>query len=86
MCLPGNGRRVRDTFVLASATAYGRTCLVQVLPSSPVKRERPVLKISVIDTSRQRNLVVEGKLIFPWAAELKNACETRQQTSAIVNS
>jgi hypothetical protein len=34
-----------------------------------------VLKISCIDNARQRRLVVEGKLIAPWAAELKRACE-----------
>jgi hypothetical protein len=35
-----------------------------------------VLKISVIDTPWQRKLVVEGKLIFPWAAELRTAYES----------
>jgi hypothetical protein len=34
-----------------------------------------MLKISYIDTVMQRRLVVEGKLIGPWAAELKSACE-----------
>jgi hypothetical protein len=34
-----------------------------------------MLKISVIDGRRQRRLIVEGKLIAPWAAELKAACE-----------
>ncbi len=34
-----------------------------------------MLKISLIDSSRQRRLVVEGKLIAPWAAELKSTCE-----------
>lgn len=33
-----------------------------------------MLKISVIETRRQRKLVVEGELIFPWASELRNAC------------
>jgi len=33
-----------------------------------------MLKISLIDSARQRRLIVEGKLIAPWAAELKNAC------------
>ena len=37
--------------------------------------EQAVLKISCIDNARQRRLVVEGKLIAPWAAELKSACE-----------
>jgi hypothetical protein len=34
-----------------------------------------MLKISVIDSPRQRRLIVEGKLIAPWAIELKNACQ-----------
>lgn len=31
-----------------------------------------MLKISIFDTQDQRRLVVEGKLIAPWAAELRN--------------
>ena len=34
-----------------------------------------MLKISLIDSARQRRLVVEGKLIPPWAPELKRASE-----------
>ena len=34
-----------------------------------------MLKISLIDNARWRRLIVEGKLIAPWAAELKSACE-----------
>ena len=34
-----------------------------------------MLKISLVDNARQRRLVVEGKLIAPWAAELRNACQ-----------
>jgi hypothetical protein len=34
-----------------------------------------MLKISLIDSARQRRVIVEGKLIAPWAAELRNACE-----------
>jgi hypothetical protein len=34
-----------------------------------------MLKISVIESRRQRRLVVEGKLVAPWAAELKTACD-----------
>ena len=37
--------------------------------------EEAMLKISLIDSARQRRLVVEGKLIAPWAAELRSACE-----------
>ena len=35
----------------------------------------PMLKISVVERQARRSLVVEGKLIGPWAAELKSACE-----------
>ena len=31
------------------------------------------MKISIVDKPSQRRLVVEGKLIAPWAAELKRA-------------
>jgi hypothetical protein len=34
-----------------------------------------MLRISLIDNATRRRLVVEGKLIAPWAAELKSACE-----------
>jgi len=34
-----------------------------------------MLKISCIENVRQRRLMVEGKLMAPWAAELKSACE-----------
>ena len=34
-----------------------------------------MLKISLIDYAKQRRLIVEGKLIAPWAAELRNACQ-----------
>src|ERR1700741_5189385 len=33
-----------------------------------------MLKISLIDSAKQRRLIVEGKLIAPWAAELRNVC------------
>jgi hypothetical protein len=34
-----------------------------------------MLKISLVDCRTQRRLIVEGKLIAPWAAELKSTCE-----------
>lgn len=35
-----------------------------------------MLKISTVDSVKQRRLVIEGKLIAPWADELRSACET----------
>jgi anti-anti-sigma regulatory factor len=35
-----------------------------------------MLKITVVQSWRQRRLVVEGKLIAPWAAELTSAYQT----------
>jgi hypothetical protein len=32
-----------------------------------------MLKISIFDTRSHRRLVVEGKLVTPWAAELRSA-------------
>ena len=34
-----------------------------------------MLRISLIDNARRRRLIVEGKLLAPWAAELRSACE-----------
>jgi hypothetical protein len=34
-----------------------------------------MLKISLIDSATQRRVIVEGKLIAPWTAELRNACQ-----------
>jgi hypothetical protein len=34
-----------------------------------------MLKISIIECRTERRLIVEGKLIGPWAAELRGACE-----------
>ena len=34
-----------------------------------------MLKISVVESPRRRRLIVEGKLLAPWAAELATACE-----------
>jgi len=39
------------------------------------KREKAMIKISLVEAPTQRRLIVEGKLITPWAAELRNACE-----------
>lgn len=33
-----------------------------------------MLKISVTDKGAQRRLILEGKLIAPWVAELRTAC------------
>jgi hypothetical protein len=34
-----------------------------------------MLKISIVDTASRRRLIVEGKLIGPWASELTTVCE-----------
>jgi hypothetical protein len=34
-----------------------------------------MMKISLVDGPTQRRLIVEGKLIPPWAAELTSACD-----------
>ena len=35
-----------------------------------------MFKVSVVETRNQRRLVLEGKLVEPWADELKTACDT----------
>jgi len=34
-----------------------------------------MLKISLTDGARRRRLILEGKLVAPWAVELRRACE-----------
>src|ERR1700747_3474973 len=41
-----------------------------------------MLRISLIDGRTQRRLVLEGKLIAPWSAELRSVC---QKTRADLN-
>jgi hypothetical protein len=38
-------------------------------------KELPMMKISIIEGHTERRLIVEGKLVWPWAAELRNECE-----------
>jgi hypothetical protein len=40
-----------------------------------------MLKISIVDSSSQRRLVIEGKLVGPWASELAIVC--RQATTGL---
>ncbi len=35
-----------------------------------------MLKITVVEDQRQRRVIVEGKLMAPWAAELTSAYQT----------
>jgi hypothetical protein len=34
-----------------------------------------MLKVSLIERPSERLLIVEGKLVGPWAAELRNVCQ-----------
>jgi len=34
-----------------------------------------MLKISTIDNLNQRRLILEGKLVAPWVAELRSTCQ-----------
>lgn len=43
------------------------------LASIASARAKAMLKISIVETPSHRRLVVEGKLIAPWAAELSRA-------------
>ena len=52
-----------------NSATYGSASLVWALPLLRV-RAKAMLKISILDTQSHRRLVVEGKLIAPWAAEL----------------
>jgi len=37
------------------------------------------MRISTIETRKERRLVLEGKLITPWTPEVKSACENARQ-------
>lgn len=39
-----------------------------------------MLKISILDTARCRRVVLEGRLVAPWTAELKRTCEQARMT------
>jgi hypothetical protein len=49
--------------------------LARALPRPDRSLSKGMLKISTIDDAHQRRLVLEGKLIGPWAAELRSACD-----------
>ena len=34
-----------------------------------------MLKISIIDSAKERRLILEGKLTAPWTTELQRACD-----------
>jgi hypothetical protein len=36
---------------------------------------KAMLKISLVENAKSRRVIVEGKLIAPWTAELRSACE-----------
>ena len=38
-----------------------------------------MLKISIVDGTNQRRLVLEGSVIGPWAAELRSTCEVARK-------
>ena len=39
-----------------------------------------MLKISIIDSDKERRLILEGKLIAPWTTELQRACDEARQS------
>jgi indole-3-glycerol phosphate synthase len=39
-----------------------------------------MLKISIVDSGRERRLMLEGKLIAPWTTELQRACDEARQS------
>jgi hypothetical protein len=39
-----------------------------------------MLKISIIDSDKERRLILEGKLIAPWTTELQRVCDEARQS------
>jgi hypothetical protein len=58
---------------LCNAWTYRRHSLVFDLPFPDTKKRNGMLKISVIDNRKERRMLLEGKLIAPWVAELRTA-------------
>jgi hypothetical protein len=56
-----------------NSAPYGTAGLACALPESRVGEA--MFKVSVIDNAKRRRLIVEGKLIAPWTAELRSASE-----------
>jgi hypothetical protein len=42
-----------------------------------------MLKISIIDRANHRRLVLDGKIIGPWVAELRKACEAARADTSV---
>ena len=59
----------------AHSKSYDFPSLACALPFSIRKGNDAVLKISICEDRNQHRLILEGKLIGPWAAELKAACD-----------
>jgi hypothetical protein len=51
----------------------GQLALAAALHLSSWQGERGMFKISIIETHGQRRLVLEGKLVPPWTAEVESA-------------
>ena len=39
-----------------------------------------MLKISIVDSDKDRRMILEGKLIAPWTTELQRACDEARQS------
>jgi hypothetical protein len=67
-----------DTATLGLPPRFGIHALTQItvwyaICASMMRTRNGMLKISVIDSRTERRLLLEGKLIAPWLAELKAA-------------
>ena len=39
-----------------------------------------MLKISIVDSDKERRLILEGKLIVPWTTEVQRVCDEARQS------
>jgi hypothetical protein len=59
-----------------SVTYKERGCefgLAVALPFSEARDLYPMFKISMVETKNQRRLILEGKLVAPWTADVESA-------------
>lgn len=68
------GCRARNSFEFNAALVWQKHCFFK-----GALRKESMLKISIVESPRQCRLVLDGKLIAPWASELRGECAKARQ-------
>jgi anti-anti-sigma regulatory factor len=70
---------LRSVFALKTGLFLPRVHGTSVALFSPKKNPYGMLKITIVEDQRRRRVIVEGKLIAPWAAELSTTYQTAKK-------